>query len=340
MEAWAIFRQAIQVTAFVAVMMIAVEYLNILTQGAWPETLAGSKWKQYLVAVALGAMPGCLGAFALVALYTHRMVSFGALVACMIATAGDESFVMFALFPGKALGLTMALALAGLITGIVVDLLGRRAPDDAASSHEFVFHEEAACRCFVPGDIFSQLRHPSIARGMLGAGVGMFVLAMAAGLIGPPSWNWLRWTAMLVGSLALFIVLTVPDHFLDKHLYRHVMLQHVPRIFAWTLGALILVAWVRRLDPAGSFIGGNPWAVLGVAGLLGIIPESGPHLLFVTLHTDGVVPLSVLAASSIVQDGHGMLPLLAFSRRRFFEVKGINLVAGMFVGAVLMALGY
>lgn len=41
MEAWAVLRQAIQVTAFVAVMMIAVEYLNVLTRGAWPRTLAG-----------------------------------------------------------------------------------------------------------------------------------------------------------------------------------------------------------------------------------------------------------------------------------------------------------
>ena len=133
MEVWTVLRQTAQVTSFVAVMMIAVEYLNVLTRGVWPLTLASSKWKQYLVAVALGTMPGCLGAFAVVTLYTHRMISFGALVACMIATAGDESFVMFALFPGKALGLTLALALIGLLTGMTTDLLVRRSSTDSAA---------------------------------------------------------------------------------------------------------------------------------------------------------------------------------------------------------------
>ena len=339
MEVWTVLRQTVQVTAFVAVMMIAVEYLNVLTRGVWPLTLASSKWKQYLVAVALGAMPGCLGAFAVVTLYTHRMISFGALVACMIATAGDESFVMFALFPGKALGLTLALALIGLLAGMATDLLVRRSSTDSAASHDFALHGEDDCRCFSLPSIFRQLRHPSAARAVLAGGVGFFVLALTAGMVGPDSWNWLRWTLLLVGGFALFIVLTVPDHFLDEHLWRHVALQHVPRIFAWTLGAMIVVALIRSLDPAGSFIGGNRWAVLGIASLLGIIPESGPHLLFVTLHSDRVVPLSILVASSIVQDGHGMLPLLAFSRRQFIEVKAINLAVGMLVGTILMLTG-
>jgi hypothetical protein len=339
MEVWAVLRQAFQVTAFVAVMMIAVEYLNVLTRGAWPETLAGSKWKQYLVAVVLGATPGCLGAFAVVALYTHRMVSFGALVACMIATSGDESFVMFALFPGKALILTLALALVGLVSGMLTDLLGRGYPVDSTASHGFTLHEEEACRGLPLGSIIQQLRNPSAARMILCAAIGLFGLALVAGAIGPASWNWLRWTLLLVGGFALFIVLTVPDHFLGEHLWRHVAVQHVPRIFAWTLGAMIVVAVVRRLDPAGSFVGENRWVVLGIASLLGIIPESGPHLLFVTLYSEGVVALGILAASSIVQDGHGMLPLLAFSRRQFIEVKVINLAVGLLLGAILLLSG-
>jgi hypothetical protein len=49
--------------------------------------------------------------------------------------------------------------------------------------------------------------------------------------------------------------------------------------------------------------------------------------------------LGTLVASSIVQDGHGMLPLLAESRVDFLRVKGINLLAGVVVGALLMAMG-
>ena len=82
------------------------------------------------------------------------------------------------------------------------------------------------------------------------------------------------------------------------------------------------------------------WLVLIVACLVGLVPESGPHLIFLTLYAQGTVPFSVLLASSIVQDGHGMLPVLAHSGRGFLLIKGINLLVGLAVGAAAMLLGY
>jgi hypothetical protein len=54
----------------------------------------------------------------------------------------------------------------------------------------------------------------------------------------------------------------------------------------------------------------------------------------------GLIPFSILLTSSVVQDGHGMLPLLAHSRRAFVAVKLINLLVGLAVGALSMALGW
>lgn len=65
----------------------------------------------------------------------------------------------------------------------------------------------------------------------------------------------------------------------------------------------------------------------------------GPHLVFVTIFAEDVVPFSVLLASSIVQDGHGMLPMLAHSRRAFIVIKLVNLIVGLAIGAAVMALG-
>ena len=63
----------------------------------------------------------------------------------------------------------------------------------------------------------------------------------------------------------------------------------------------------------------NTFATLMLAVLIGIIPESGPHLVFVSLFTKGAIPFSILPASSIVQDGHGMLPLLVVSKRSLID---------------------
>ena len=72
--------------------------------------------------------------------------------------------------------------------------------------------------------------------------------------------------------------------------------------------------------------------MLIIAILVGIIPESGPHLIFVTLFAQGSIPFTILLANSIVQDGHGTLPLLAVSRSAFFWLKLINIGFGLLFG--------
>ena len=76
--------------------------------------------------------------------------------------------------------------------------------------------------------------------------------------------------------------------------------------------------------------------VLLVACLVGLIPESGPHLIFLTLYAEGTIPLSIFLASSIVQDGHGMLPMLAESQQNLGMQFGIRSIPTMiiFVGGI------
>ncbi len=144
---------------------------------------------------------------------------------------------------------------------------------------------------------------------------------------------------VVLAAAAFLIVLTVPDHFLDEHLWRHVARHHVPRIFAWTLGALVALHLLEDFLSLGKATEEGRWLVLLLACLVGLVPESGPHLIFVTMFAKGMIPFSVLLASSVVQDGHGMLPMPAHSRRDFLLVKAINFGAGLLLGAAAMGLG-
>jgi len=45
-----------------------------------------------------------------------------------------------------------------------------------------------------------------------------------------------------------------------------------------------------------------------------------------------------LLVSSIVQDGHGALPLLAQSRKNFLLMKALNMLVGLIVGVVCLLL--
>ncbi len=60
------------ITAFVSMMMVVIEYLNVMSRGIWQKGLRGGRWKQYILSSFLGATPGCLGAFTAVSLYSHR----------------------------------------------------------------------------------------------------------------------------------------------------------------------------------------------------------------------------------------------------------------------------
>lgn len=58
-----------------------------------------------------------------VTLYVHGMISFGAIVGGMIATSGDEAFVMLAEFPGTAMALFGLLFVSGILFAWVTDKL-------------------------------------------------------------------------------------------------------------------------------------------------------------------------------------------------------------------------
>ena len=335
------FNHALMITGFVFVMMLVIEYLNVLSRGVWQDGLQGGRWRQYLLAALLGVTPGCLGAFAVVSLYLHRMVSPGALVAAMIATSGDESFLLLAMAPETAVPLFAILFVVSIGAAFLTDLLPARITGRWSEQLcDLNLHEDETCECFPRGQILAQWRQCSLARGVLLTTTLLFILGLISGQFGPEAWNWIRWTLLLTSGVALFIVATVPEHFLESHLWEHVFITHVPRILFWTFGVLLAMHLLMETFELTDWFQGHQYVLLLAACLLGLIPESGPHLVFLTLYLQGVVPFSVLLASSVVQDGHGMLPLLADSKLDFLRVKGINFAVGLLLGLCGLLLGW
>lgn len=334
-DIYKIFLKAIMISGFVFIMMVAIEYINVQSKGLWQKHLSGNKFKQYLIAGILGAIPGCLGAFTIVALFSHQLVSFGVVVTTMIATSGDEAFVMFAMFPKEATLLTVILLVTGVVAGYITDKFyhPKRIYNDF-SKNNLVLHNEEECKCFEKDKIMSYLFNPSINRLATAIGIISLMAGLATGLLSGKAEMWVKTTLMFAFSFALFIVLTVPDHFLKKHIWDHIVKVHLPRIFLWVFGILLIMHILDLFLNVENWITNNMITVLIIAVLLGIIPESGPHMIFVTLFAAGTIPFSILLASSISQDGHGMLPMLAESKKTFFAVKIINMIYALVVGGV------
>ncbi len=332
-----VIKHATMITSFVLMMMLLIEYINVQTRGEWQKNLKKSRLGQYTLAASLGVVPGCLGAFAVVSLYSHKMVSFGALVGVMIATSGDEAFVMLSMFPKSAIWINVILFFIAIVVAFVIDIIFKnREYFRVDLEHEFEIHEQEQCNCFSKESILKQLKHITFPRAFLLTLFSLFLLAIFSSVLGPEIWNWKKITFTLGSLISLFIIATVPDHFLEEHLYEHVIKKHLLRIFLWTFSALLIVHFMQEYLDIKEWLQDNTATLLVLAAAVGIIPESGPHMVFVTMYAQGLIPFAVLLASSISQDGHGSLPLLAVSTKVFIWLKVINVLVALIIGVLVL----
>jgi Putative, 10TM heavy-metal exporter len=129
-------------------------------------------------------------------------------------------------------------------------------------------------------------------------------------------------------------------HYLKDHVWGHVVRKHLWRTALWTLGALLLIEIGMQHWHLDHFTSAYPIALLFLGAVVGLIPESGPHLVFVTMYASGLIPFSVLFTSSFVQDGHGMLPMLSYSFKDSVLIKAFNVVFGTAIGLSMYAVGW
>lgn len=189
-----ILRNSILITGLVVVMMMMIESLNIESKGLFFKGLRRTKVGQVVIGALLGSIPGCMGGFATVSLYTHRMFSFGALVAMMIASSGDESFVMLAMIPEQALMLFAVLFIIAIITGIITDKVydrihisrcpkhdhdGCGAETDCHDGYVVHDHDERHSEGHSHGK-----RHFGWKRIVMFIGLAIFIAALATGHLG------------------------------------------------------------------------------------------------------------------------------------------------------------
>jgi len=130
-------------------------------------------------------------------------------------------------------------------------------------------------------------------------------------------------------------------HFLREHVYDHILRNHVPKLFLWIFVPLTLVEFLIKNFDFASLISGMPvLALIVFAALVGIIPESGPHMIFLILYSKGLIPFSVLLVSTLSQDGHGLLPLLSHTIKDTLYVQIFTTVFSLVIGMILLVMGF
>ena len=349
MQIISIFKHALMITFFVFVMMLLVDFIEMASRGRMSGIIKGGPWRQYTLASFLGSTPGCLGAFMTVSLYVHGLISFGAIVGGMIATSGDEAFVMLAQFPGTAIALFGLLFVFGIVFAWISDRiiphLGFTPCESCIDAHceeclPGTGNQESISDIFRPANLIVNFQPLAFTRFLLLVLIASFLVLITTGTLGPSTWDWKRITFICLSMCTLFIIIICSEHYLESHIWDHIIKKHLFRVFLWSFGALLFVHWGLAFWDLDSFIHDHMLWVLLTGALMGIIPESGPHLIFVMMYAQGLIPFSVLFTTSFVQDGHGMLPLLSYSLKDSVLIKVFNLVFGLAVGGIFFVLGF
>ena len=82
------------VTVFVAAMVLLFSWLQYITAGKFVDTIRNNTAMQPVIGALMGIIPGCGGAIVMMPMYARGYVTYGTVIATLIATLGDAAFVL------------------------------------------------------------------------------------------------------------------------------------------------------------------------------------------------------------------------------------------------------
>ena len=311
-----VLRNSVLITGLVMIMMLLIEYVNIHSHGRWFTRLRQNRFGQVVLGAGLGLIPGCMGGFAAVSMYSHKLLSFGALIAMMIASSGDEAFVMLAMIPKEALLLMLVLFVVAILAGWLVDRFAKPNKGKHEGCDEgYQIHEEDEKEENDDKPTLRKMRHASAERIALLLGVILFIVALAFGMFDHEheevahtqlnifNESWMNLIFAVISLFVVWFIVTTSEHIVKEHLWEHIIRKHFLSIFLWTFGALLVIQIGLHYFDIETLISNNiPWMIL-LAVLVGIIPESGPHLLFVTLFATGTAKSRASGIAATIRTG-------------------------------------
>ena len=362
----------LQVTVFVGIALLAFGLINYKLNGLLIAKIETSKKIQPIIGALLGLSPGCGGAILIMPLFLRGSVSYGTVVATLIATMGDAAFVLITKAPQTYLWISALSLVVSIITGYLVDYfnvgeklfgmkleirtdskdckscghIGHESGDGIGEAlHKNEKHENSLIYNFSHG-IGHILYWTLIIVGLV---LGIMLLMQidvdtdlpikGLSIIG------------LIGTLfGIFYSLlsgkAISD---DDHSTIETKLSSLKETFIHTaeetafVGMWVFIAYA--LYEIGVYsVGGedviNGWLMSAgftavvVGALVGLIPGCGPQIIFATLFLQGSIPFAALLANAISQDGDALFPLLVMDRKSSLWATIITTIPAIIVGII------
>lgn len=359
----------LHVGSLVSISIILFGYINYKTSGNFVNIISKNKKIQPLLGALLGALPGCGGSIVLMPLFISNKVTFGTIIASLIASMGDSAFLMMASDFRAYILVTIISFLVGVFTGYLVDYfkmeekleLHKCKNIKKSNKKELGLRSDEHVSC----DIKSHNKFYHIAQKIVhGVGYKLYLSLLLVGFVFMvlahsglefefiEKLHSFEELIAILGIISSFIYMIMTKKVIENENFeenehklmslKETLIHSVSEIsfvIVWIFVAYILydvVIYVAGGEKAlvTLILGAGVLSVFAGA-ILGIVPGCGVQIVVMSFYLKGSLPFAALVANSISQDGDALFPLLAMDKKSAMWATIITTIPSIIVGLLI-----
>lgn len=359
----------LHVGSLVSISILIFGFINYKTNGNFIEIISKNRKLQPLFGALLGALPGCGGSIVLMPLFISSKLTFGTIIASLIASMGDSAFLMIATDLKAYLLVTAISFLVGILTGYLVDYFNTEQKLELHKSKSNVGKNKGSTKlrsssrnsCDVQkGGKFYHLAHEivhgigyKVYLALLIIGCIFMILAHSGlefGFI--EVMHSFEAIIAILGIVASFVYMIMTKKVIENESFeenehklmslKETLIHSVSEIsfvIVWIFTAYVLydliILMVGGEESLVNLVLGAGVLSVFAGAALGIVPGCGIQIVFMSFYLKGGIPFAALVANSISQDGDALFPLLAMDKKSALWATIITTIPAILVGLII-----
>ncbi|WP_394867013.1 putative manganese transporter [Paraclostridium bifermentans] len=359
----------LHVGSLVSMSILLFGFINYKTSGSFVEIISRNKKLQPLFGALLGALPGCGGSIVLMPLFISNKVTFGTIIASLIASMGDSAFLMMTTDFKAYILVTIISFLVGILTGYIVDYFKTeeklelhkcKSNLDKSKSNNCSRTSNSNSCDIQKSRGFYHLAHEIVH----GIGYKIYLLLLITGCIFMvlahsglefgfiEAMHSFEEIIAIVGIVASFIYMIMTKKVIENENFeenehklmslKETLIHSVSEIsfvivwifVAYVLYDLIILMAGGEEALVNLILGAGVISVFAGAAL-GIVPGCGVQIVVMSFYLKGSLPFAALVANSISQDGDALFPLLAMDKKSALWATIITTIPSIIVGLLI-----
>ncbi|MBO3445312.1 putative manganese transporter [Clostridium sp. CCUG 7971] len=359
----------LHVGSMIGFFIVLFGYINYKTNENFTYIITKNKKLQPLIGALIGAIPGCGGSLAIIPLYIQGKLSFGAIVASLIASMGDAAFILISANFKVYLIVTIVGLITGILTGYIVDIFNLEIKLNLRKKQVSPLTRGTSCACNhglsnnrenVKNQNSKIYKFAYLMTHKVGYKIYLLILLVGFAFMTIAhsgieneiihSIHELEEVLAVLGILSSIIYTmcfkVVSNNYNidkdDRSSLKNILINGVAEIsfiITWIFIAYLGYDFVVMLVGGEEYIA-NLVLYTGIGSvfigaLLGLIPGCGVQILLMSFYLKGNLPLGAVIANSISQDGDALFPIIALDKKSALWASIITTIPAILVGIIV-----